>query len=157
MNEINEVPHTIRGLLQQAALSQPNAVALRHKQNGTWLEISYRELLHRTKTVSEILCKLEQKSGSRIALFFDNEYRWPEIYLPNYGWVPIDPQGGDKVRPRDRAMNIGHLSNRFLITTHCGGYSEYMGWYYNSYETYQLEPKTQVNIETIGEWEPILN
>jgi len=84
-------------------------------------------------------------------------HRWPEIYLPNYGWVPIDPQGGDKVRPRDRAMNIGHLSNRFLITTHCGGYSEYMGWYYNSYETYQLEPKTQVNIETIGEWEPILN
>ena len=81
MNEINEVPHTIRGLLQQAALSQPNAVALRHKQNGTWLEISYRDLLHRTKTVSEILCKLEQKSGSRIALFFDNEYRWPEIYL----------------------------------------------------------------------------
>jgi len=82
-------------------------------------------------------------------------HRWPEIYLPNYGWIPIDPQGGDKPLPRDRAMNIGHLSNRFLITTECGGNSQYMGWYYNSYEKYTADPKVQVTIETIGEWEPI--
>lgn len=82
-------------------------------------------------------------------------HRWPEIYLPNYGWIPIDPQGGDKPLPRDRAMNIGHLSNRFLITTECGGNSQYMGWYYNSYETYTADPQVQVTVETIGEWEPI--
>ena len=82
-------------------------------------------------------------------------HRWPEIYLPNYGWVPIDPQGGDKDLPRDRAMNIGQLSNRFLITTQCGGDTPYMGWYYNSYETYTADPQVQVNIETFGEWEPL--
>ena len=82
-------------------------------------------------------------------------HRWPEIYLPNYGWIPIDPQGGDKPLPRDRAMNIGHLSNRFLITTQSGGDSEFIGWYYNSFETYQTDPQIKVNIETFGEWEPL--
>jgi len=82
-------------------------------------------------------------------------HRWPEIYLPNYGWIPMDPQGGDRPLPRDRAMNIGNLSNRFLITTQGGGDSEYLGWYYNHNEEYQTDPQVQVNIETFGEWEPI--
>ncbi len=89
------------------------------------------------------------------ASFDEVFHRWPEIYLPNYGWIPIDPQGGDKKRPRDRAMNIGHLSNRFLITTQGGGDSKYMGWYYNSYETYKFDPQVKINIETFGEWEPL--
>ncbi len=82
-------------------------------------------------------------------------HRWPEIYLPNYGWIPIDPQGGDKPLPRDRATYIGHLSNRFLITTQGGGDSKYLGWYYNSFEDYQTDPQVRVNIEHFGEWEPL--
>lgn len=82
-------------------------------------------------------------------------HRWAEVYLPGYGWIPIDPQGGDKSLPRDRAMGIGHLSNRFLVTTQGGGDSKYLEWYYISHENYKVDPQVQVNIETFGEWEPI--
>jgi hypothetical protein len=67
----------------------------------------------------------------------------------------MDPQGGDRESPRDRAMNIGHLSNRFLITTQGGGDSRYMGWYYDTYETFVTDPQVKVHIETFAEWEPI--
>ncbi len=81
-------------------------------------------------------------------------HRWPEIYLPNYGWIPMDAQAGDKPSPKAKAKGIGQLSNRFLITTHGGGDSEYLGWYYNAYETYTTDPKVKVYVENFGEWEP---
>ena len=82
-------------------------------------------------------------------------HRWPQVYLPNYGWIHMDPQGGDEEKPRDRAMSIGHLSNRFLITTQGGGDSEYMGWYYNTDEKYITDPQVRVEIDSYGEWEPL--
>lgn len=82
-------------------------------------------------------------------------HRWVEVYLPNYGWVPVDPSGGDQDWPRDQANYIGHLSHRYLITTESGGGSETMGWTYNSNEFWTTEPKTYVVSDHFAEWEPL--
>lgn len=82
-------------------------------------------------------------------------HRWVEVYLPNIGWVPIDPSGGDHSWPRDQANYIGHLSNRFLITTESGGGSESLEWNYNSNASWITDPKTFVVSDHFAEWEPI--
>jgi len=82
-------------------------------------------------------------------------HRWVEVYLPGYGWVPIDPSGGDNEWPRDQTNYIGHLAHRFLITTESGGGSETMGWTYNSNESWTTDPKTFVVSDHFGEWEPV--
>jgi transglutaminase-like putative cysteine protease len=84
----------------------------------------------------------------------DVYHRWVEIYLPNYGWVPIDPEGGDEKLPRDQANAIGHLSPRLLITTQSGGGSETMEWTYNSNDSWVTEPKTYVVSDHFADWQP---
>ena len=82
-------------------------------------------------------------------------HRWAQVYLPNYGWVPVDANRGDAKAPADQARGFGGLANRFLITTHSGGGSEYLHWGYNAYSHYESTGYCKVETETFGFWEPL--
>ncbi|MFO7653577.1 MAG: transglutaminase domain-containing protein [Candidatus Krumholzibacteriia bacterium] len=81
-------------------------------------------------------------------------HRWSQVYLPPYGWIHIDPQGGDKELPGQVAESIGALPNRFLITTEGGGASEYLGWNYNYEQSWTARGPVKVHEEAVGEWSP---
>jgi transglutaminase-like putative cysteine protease len=84
---------------------------------------------------------------------FDDVYhRWCEVYLPEIGWMPVDPSGGDKEWPADQARYFGGLANRFLITTHGSGDSEYLSWNYNGFATYSYVGRGTVTEEAYGVW-----
>jgi sugar lactone lactonase YvrE len=89
------------------------------------------------------------------ASYDDVHHRWVEIYLPNYGWLPVDPSGGDSKWPSDQAGAFGWLDNRFLITTEGGGGSEYLEWTYNANQLWTSRGKCNVVVESFGEWSPL--
>ncbi|MGD1048164.1 MAG: transglutaminase domain-containing protein [Candidatus Krumholzibacteriaceae bacterium] len=90
------------------------------------------------------------------ASYDDVFHRWCEVYLPGYGWVPVDANAGDRDLPADQASAFGGIANRFLITTEGGGGSEYLGWNYNAESTAVTTGKCHVKVESIAEWEPLV-
>ena len=89
------------------------------------------------------------------ASYDDVFHRWVEVFLPGYGWVPVDPSRGDKKSEVARADAFGHLEPAFVITTRGGGGSKYLGWKYNSDERWVCKGKCEVQVENIAEWEPM--
>jgi transglutaminase-like putative cysteine protease len=85
----------------------------------------------------------------------DVYHRWVEIYLPNFGWLPVDPSGGDSKRPASQANAFGFLNNRYLITTAGGGGSEYLEWGYNTNALWTSSGRCKVETEAFGEWTPL--
>jgi sugar lactone lactonase YvrE len=88
--------------------------------------------------------------------FVDNVFhRWVEIYLPGYGWIPVDPDRGDKKTPRGQALGFGNQENTLLVTTVSGGESKYLGWKYNGNVTWSFKGRTRAYVEHVGELSPI--
>ena len=84
-------------------------------------------------------------------------HRWPEVYLPHYGWVPIDPSSGRGIfkKPVDKANVIGYRKNKYLITTIGGGGSSSLRWEYNADASWQYKGPCNVESKRYGEWEPL--
>jgi transglutaminase-like putative cysteine protease/sugar lactone lactonase YvrE len=89
------------------------------------------------------------------ASFDDVFHRWVEIYLPGYGWLPVDPSRGDKKSEVKRSDAFGHLEPVFLITTQGGGGSTYLDWQYNANERWACKGRCEVQVESIAEWSPV--
>ncbi len=81
-------------------------------------------------------------------------HRWVEIYLPRFGWLPVDPSRGDKKSEARRQDAFGHLTPDFLVTTQGGGGSRYLRWTYNHHLRWTCKGRCLVKAEAIAEWSP---
>ena len=81
-------------------------------------------------------------------------HRWTEVYLPPYGWIPVDvlhDDGADGIR----YDYFGAISDERFATTVSGGDSEYLGWNYHYGYRYDDDgTKPEVSRKRRFIWQP---
>ena len=83
-------------------------------------------------------------------------HRWAEVYLPPYGWVPVDVQADDGSSGVSHAYFGVDTDNRFA-TTVGGGDSEYLKWNYHDYYRYYYSGSPpSVTRERSFTWESLI-
>lgn len=72
---------TLKEMLAQTVARRGDSVAVRFKQKGAWLEITYNDLQKRVAQVAELLTRRGIKPGDKVAIFRENCHEWPETYF----------------------------------------------------------------------------
>jgi transglutaminase-like putative cysteine protease len=81
-------------------------------------------------------------------------HRWAEVYLPPYGWVPVDVLHDDRMGGPQYDY-FGGISDERFATTVSGGDSEYLGWnYHYGYRFDYGEERPEVSRARRFVWEP---
>jgi transglutaminase-like putative cysteine protease len=75
-------------------------------------------------------------------------HRWTQIYLPNYGWIPVDVTWDDST---NSDIYFGTTSNKCFVTTISGGPSNLLGWTYNCLDSCEPKPCDMI-IERVATW-----
>jgi transglutaminase-like putative cysteine protease len=81
------------------------------------------------------------KESEPLPYLDQNFHRWPQVYLPPYGWIPVDPNLSDKNGTHDYHKHFGMIESNFLVTQLCGGPSRYLEWNYNSNRVINPDPE----------------
>ncbi len=75
-------------------------------------------------------------------------HRIVELYLPNYGWVPVDPTWSKYCKIP--FYYFGMIQNKFFIFNIAGGSSEYLDWNYCHWENWiPHSENVEVNLSMI--------
>lgn len=88
-----------------------------------------------TRFVAGTVCDLKAKRSHTDRIY----HRWPEAFLPPFGWVPFDPTLDRGRRPK--SMFVGAHFPRVLILTRSGGKSRYLGRSYLGANTHWKQVK----------------
>ncbi|MBN1480627.1 hypothetical protein JXA70_10175 [candidate division KSB1 bacterium] len=84
--------------------------------------------------------------------FADDVYhRWVQIYLPYYGWIPVDVTWDDKGTTPSYTY-FGATSNKLFVTTIRGDSSSLLKWGYNFYDSVKNPAPQSLVFDREAQW-----
>ncbi len=132
-----------------------NAAAVLARKTGSCSEYTFAlvALLRRAGIPARYVGAISERGDN--ASFDDVFHRWAEVWMPGYGWIPVDANAGTDRDPAVRGLYFGGRSNRHVVTTVGGGASEYLEWDYNHHTRYEVEGTAALEESPLGRYRPL--